>query len=238
MNYTPIVIDTIAGADIGCAHTGTSLTGEGEICNTLPVYENSMAISQRPPSVTLDTLSINAKHIVDTMRSLTATIKRQTEDKDALLARVKSFTGGVSKFKDAQHKLISIIFGEIPENKELLELLLESRMNTEKVLEQIDSVINANLQKKISVLNEHLEYNYQNRAELIKFMSESVRSVRELNGELNKPNTCGVCYDKEVNTCLVPCGHTFCGNCTENMKDTCAMCSGKVERSVRMFLSI
>jgi hypothetical protein len=52
---------------------------------------------------------------------------------------------------------------------------------------------------------------------------------------------CPVCFDSEVNTALVPCGHTYCKNCSE--MDTsrfakCPQCRASINNRVKIFFSI
>lgn len=259
--YVPTVMYATDAADLASAHTGTSLTGVGTILNKPAVSNTPMRSDirctydlcgnpiyslkaadlydlQQPPIVKLDELAFNARQIVENMHTITSTIKRQTDEKDALIAKFTSFTEISTKFKDLQNQLIALISSEIPENTDLLDMFITSRTTTEKTLASIELAFNASLEKKISTLRDHLNHNYQNRAELMKFMSEGVQTIRELEGAAKKANPCGICYDKEVDTCIVPCGHTFCSGCTTNMGSSCACCRTNIEKSVKMYLSL
>ena len=47
---------------------------------------------------------------------------------------------------------------------------------------------------------------------------------------------CSVCYTRERNTCLVPCGHIFCESCAERAKRSrCFICRQRIEDSMRVF---
>ena len=47
---------------------------------------------------------------------------------------------------------------------------------------------------------------------------------------------CSVCYTRERNTCLVPCGHIFCESCAERAKRSrCFICRTRIEDSMRVF---
>ena len=52
---------------------------------------------------------------------------------------------------------------------------------------------------------------------------------------LSKYN-CTVCYEKEVNMCIQPCGHTFCASCTEKITNRCFACNGTVTAKMKMYL--
>lgn len=60
--------------------------------------------------------------------------------------------------------------------------------------------------------------------------------VSELAAKENlKMSTCPVCFDAEINTCLVPCGHTVCDNCY-NLRGKCGICRAPIKESVKMFM--
>jgi hypothetical protein len=50
--------------------------------------------------------------------------------------------------------------------------------------------------------------------------------------------TCPVCYDKPINVCNVPCGHTCCTDCHEKMKTTCPICNMNIRESVKIYYSV
>lgn len=52
---------------------------------------------------------------------------------------------------------------------------------------------------------------------------------------------CPVCFDNEINTALVPCGHTYCRSCSE--MDTsrfakCPQCRATINSRIKIFFSI
>lgn len=47
---------------------------------------------------------------------------------------------------------------------------------------------------------------------------------------------CTVCYENEVNVCLVPCGHTFCKGCSEKATKKCFMCNGEITSRNNIYL--
>jgi hypothetical protein len=46
---------------------------------------------------------------------------------------------------------------------------------------------------------------------------------------------CPVCFDNEVNTALVPCGHTYCSYCI-NKTNNCYICRGNIRNKIKLFL--
>lgn len=52
---------------------------------------------------------------------------------------------------------------------------------------------------------------------------------------------CAVCFDNEVNTALVPCGHTYCKGCSEADRSRfakCPQCRQQINARVKIFFSI
>lgn len=47
---------------------------------------------------------------------------------------------------------------------------------------------------------------------------------------------CTVCYENEVNTCLIPCGHTFCKKCSDRVDTKCFACNGVITSKTQIFL--
>ena len=52
---------------------------------------------------------------------------------------------------------------------------------------------------------------------------------------------CPVCFDSEVNTALVPCGHTYCKGCSEADRSRyakCPQCRTQINARIKIFFSI
>ena len=47
---------------------------------------------------------------------------------------------------------------------------------------------------------------------------------------------CTICYENEVNVCLVPCGHTFCKGCSEKAIKKCFACSAEITSRSTIYL--
>ena len=58
--------------------------------------------------------------------------------------------------------------------------------------------------------------------------------------EVNK-KLCPVCFDREVDMAMVPCGHTFCKGCSDvdiNMHANCPQCRTAVRSRIKIFFSV
>jgi len=50
-------------------------------------------------------------------------------------------------------------------------------------------------------------------------------------------NMCSVCATRKINTCLNPCGHTFCLICVDKMNNKCGMCRGIYISKIKMYIA-
>jgi hypothetical protein len=50
-------------------------------------------------------------------------------------------------------------------------------------------------------------------------------------------NICDICNTNKINTCLNPCGHTFCNECIDKMNHKCGFCRNRFESKIKMYLS-
>jgi len=56
--------------------------------------------------------------------------------------------------------------------------------------------------------------------------------------DINK-KVCPVCFDREVNTVLVPCGHTYCEGCLQyGTYSRCPQCRETIQRRIKMYFTV
>ena len=59
----------------------------------------------------------------------------------------------------------------------------------------------------------------------------------DINDKFTKSNCC-ICYENEVNICLIPCGHSFCKTCVDkSYSNKCFICKITFTSKNRLFLS-
>jgi hypothetical protein len=46
---------------------------------------------------------------------------------------------------------------------------------------------------------------------------------------------CSICMSDKISGALVPCGHSFCNNCTQRQRHLCYVCRTPVERRMRLY---
>lgn len=110
----------------------------------------------------------------------------------------------------------------------LEELRLLQRQATEKCLNEYKKHamdLHAKLQKVSTQLTAYSEF--------IK------TGVKEMVGPDVKPNSCSVCFEKEITHCFVPCGHTFCEGCIKQSDaKKCMSCRQEIQKTIKIFLGV
>jgi hypothetical protein len=53
----------------------------------------------------------------------------------------------------------------------------------------------------------------------------------------SEKNMCSICVTRKINTCLNPCGHTFCLICVNKMNNKCGMCRTTYISKIKMFIA-
>lgn len=48
---------------------------------------------------------------------------------------------------------------------------------------------------------------------------------------------CTICLLEPISYAIVPCGHTFCGNCTKKQNTTCYICRGQIRERMKLYFT-
>ena len=48
---------------------------------------------------------------------------------------------------------------------------------------------------------------------------------------------CTICLLEPITSAIVPCGHTFCGNCSKKQNTTCYICRGQIRERVKLYFT-
>uniref|UniRef100_A0A6C0ANF7 RING-type domain-containing protein n=1 Tax=viral metagenome TaxID=1070528 RepID=A0A6C0ANF7_9ZZZZ len=172
----------------------------------------------------------------------------------SLFKRLKSEFKEAGKFielyteqlKEVQDSTVKIEYG-IQTMKKMCEIHYEPGVQAlqthyielQKEIVQSNNKINEELTKKINA----------KKAEVEK-ISEKLNSLRKVIvtglDELVKPEDiqkkmCPICFENEVNTVLVPCGHTYCKSCSEIDKTRyakCPQCRSQINARVKLFFTV
>jgi DNA repair exonuclease SbcCD ATPase subunit len=95
------------------------------------------------------------------------------------------------------------------------------------------------IRKKIAVLEGEID-NISNKLNALRALI--VTGVNQIvKPEDKEKKMCPVCFDSEVNTALVPCGHTYCKGCSEADRSRyakCPQCRTQINARIKIFFSI
>jgi uncharacterized coiled-coil DUF342 family protein len=95
------------------------------------------------------------------------------------------------------------------------------------------------IRKKIATLEGEID-NISNKLNALRALI--VTGVNQIvKPEDKEKKICAVCFENEVNTALVPCGHTYCKGCSEADRSRyakCPQCRQQINARIKIFFSI
>jgi len=104
---------------------------------------------------------------------------------------------------------------------------------------EINPGISDIIRKKIATLEGELD-NISNKLNALRALIVTGEN-QIVNPEDKERKMSPVCFDNEVNTALVPCGHTYCKGCSEADRSRyakCPQCRTQVNARIKIFFSI
>jgi hypothetical protein len=143
------------------------------------------------------------------------------------------------------------------------EIFFTTNNNIRKI-QDLSKKYNSESLEKVQDFNEKLEKEYlstklkiQNEIEKQKgklevemdFLKMKINSLRSLivsgisemvnKDDANNKKLCPVCFDREVDMAMVPCGHTCCTGCSKfNTSSKCMQCRSTVHTRLKLFFSV
>jgi hypothetical protein len=116
-----------------------------------------------------------------------------------------------------------------------VSLLMELKTNeaTGEIVNALDHYLQVCFRDlRIEPLYIHLLHLYQKQ-----FHLREAITVFRVNNPVTQEPTCSICITEAVNTCVIPCGHTFCGTCAKRMTSDCGICRGKIRERVKIYFA-
>ena len=120
-------------------------------------------------------------------------------------------------------------------------------LQIDKYLEAFDELKKLNKSTNLSIVSilnnkkEILETEIDTVRERLNIVRKYITTgIEELinKDDLNK-KFCPVCFDREVNIALVPCGHTYCHQCYDCDKNIkCPQCRSYISSTVKLYFSM
>ena len=84
-----------------------------------------------------------------------------------------------------------------------------------------------------------LEENYINLVELYKKWNicRQIMSLHHnIKNDSNEPQ-CSICLTESISYAIVPCGHTFCANCSKKQNTNCYICRGVIRERIKLYFT-
>jgi hypothetical protein len=84
-----------------------------------------------------------------------------------------------------------------------------------------------------------IDENYIDLVELYKkwnICRQIVSLQHSLRTEVSEPQ-CAICLSEGVSFAIVPCGHTFCANCSKKQNSNCYICRGIIRERIKLYFT-
>ena len=92
------------------------------------------------------------------------------------------------------------------------------------ITKHVDSISN-NLQCCEKTMNNYVENTIESNKHIYKSAKKCVKSLDKVFCILKRNKySCPICIQNEVSVLVVPCGHTYCKQCSMKMETTCFIC--------------
>jgi Zinc finger, C3HC4 type (RING finger) len=85
----------------------------------------------------------------------------------------------------------------------------------------------------------NFEQNYKELVEAYKKWNicRQIISIQPLLKNDKTEPQCSICLLEPISSAIVPCGHTFCSNCSKKQNTTCFICRGKIRERIKLFFT-
>lgn len=124
-------------------------------------------------------------------------------------------------------------------NLDALQGLVTRYTDLQKEMVPIKQKILEELAKKVATKNAELEKITSKLNSLRKIIVAGLDEI--VKPEDASKKMCPICFESEVNTVLVPCGHTYCKGCSENDRSRnakCPQCRSVINARVKLFFTV
>jgi DNA mismatch repair ATPase MutS len=135
------------------------------------------------------------------------------------------------------NKSFKILLSTISNHDSESELLrishLDVSMHIDKAIDSVREVIASKKAAADAELN-GLSTKLNHLREIISVGMQDLIKPDDINKKV-----CPVCFDREVNTVLVPCGHTYCEGCLKyGSYSRCPQCRETIQRRIKMYFTV
>jgi len=195
-------------------------------------YENRNYEKDKPLTQFFDDSLVEAKEWLNAAITTDSTQEASVLLKSNINAITDLWLDTIKELSSTEDKLIANM-KEIQNIQKKIEILQLLPMNESliPVLESLEKYIEA-------AYNEtnikELYYKCLKYYKRVYVLHDLMTATRVSQGDSSVPR-CPVCFDNVIDTCLVPCGHTFCGECDIRFK--CAICRTNILSKQKIYFS-
>ena len=208
--------------------------------NFLDPETNSLRIiNKAPEAITIpeDAASTLVKQFKESKEQCT-TLQQQLSHASEWISTVFSTWNEVSKKYCDLHSYLQTMPGYLasPDNMDTwATMFIDFKKQGDDILNVAIKDVAAFVEQKTKDLTISKK-NLENMCEFFEIMQKETHPALERLFSVNC--ACPVCYDKPINICNVPCGHTCCEECHKKMKSLCPMCNMHIKESVKIYYSV
>lgn len=186
----------------------------------------------------LDTTALDAVKIVKSYETRAAQLKNMDAESEWLQKKLNEFRELENAVHDNVRALNTVLDTPYILDAETAQAHFETYLAWKKSLEKAMSAYKSH----------HIESldNIKKKRTTLEAGNVAVRNMLVTGAKLiipednEKVHMCPVCFDKEVDTVLTPCGHTLCRACLPNITKcmTCMTCRAKIAKHYSLYFSV
>jgi len=188
---------------------------------------------------------LNVKEILTTYNELKEISKKQMKELDNLHKENDKLIEYKNKIINNHTNHINILFRSLNENNgNNIDEVTQLIDKYDKALTCLynswnDTYYNKRLAKLENEMRESNEYLHMYQ----EFFRKIIKEFSE-NGDNQNKNMCSICFEKEVDMCSIPCGHTCCSNCVimnninPSNRDKCLNCRNNIYQYIKIYFSL
>lgn len=194
-------------------------------------------VTDEKVSITEDDLLVN------TNLQTSALFNRLNDEFKQKQKKLEEYNTNLQTIQESQYKITSQIDSlrkvYLSSNVDRVDSLNLLEEKIREYLKETNPVVSDTIRTKIATLEGEVD-NISNKLNALRALI--VTGVNQIvKPEDKEKKMCPVCFDSEVNTALVPCGHTYCKGCSEADKSRyakCPQCRTQINARIKIFFSI
>jgi hypothetical protein len=207
---------------------------------------------QRNKLIDLDTSALDADDLVCKYKAHKMAYDMNTANVAEIEKKLKDLDTHKEDYLRQRNSYHNYMLSMSKITPEIYDTLMKYKHDLHEQEERIRGIMIEELTFSLKECKEDLEINLANMNKFREFVSIGLKSL--VSTDKIKQHFCPICLEKEVDKCIVPCGHTFCEGCinksmgslgsmtvwhsdTQTTVGKCPTCRGNIEKTIPFFLS-